>query len=97
MLGLALLTAVALSSHAEAATSTILVYAVLADWLHLLAASLWIGGMIYLVVVYLPILKGKLLAESTRALLTMLSHFLPLAIAGVVIMAITGPFNATFI
>jgi copper transport protein len=93
--GLALLTTVALSSHAEEATSTTLVYAVLADWLHLLAASLWIGGMIYLVVVYLPILKGKLLAESTRALLTMLSHFLPLAIAGVVIIAITGPFNAT--
>ena len=49
----------------------------------------------YLTIVYLPILKGKLLAKSTQALLTMLPHFLPLAIAGIVIMAITGPFDAT--
>ena len=56
-LGLALLTALALSGHAAAATSNILVYAILGDWLHLLAASLWIGGMMYLAVIYLPVLK----------------------------------------
>jgi copper transport protein len=41
------------------------------------------------------VLKGKPLAQRTRALLTTLSSFSPLAIAGVVIMAVTGPFNAT--
>lgn len=94
-LGLALLTTMALSSHAEAASSNILLYAVLADWLHLLAASLWIGGTIYLIVVYIPGMKRKSQADRTQALLTTLSHFLPLVIAGIVIMAITGPFNAT--
>jgi len=93
-LGLALLTALALSGHAAAATSNILVYAILGDWLHLLAASLWIGGMMYLAVIYLPVLKGESLAKCTRALLTTLPHFSLLAITGVVIMALTGPFNA---
>jgi copper transport protein len=93
-LGLALLTALALSGHAASATSNILVYAILGDWLHLLAASLWIGGMMYLAVIYLPVLKGESLVKCTRALLTTLPHFSLLAITGVVIMALTGPFNA---
>ena len=46
ILALALLIAVTLSGHAAAATNNILIYAVLLDWLHLLAASLWVGGMI---------------------------------------------------
>jgi copper transport protein len=93
-LGLALVTAVVLSSSATTVSNTNLVYAVLADWLHLLAASLWIGGMMYLAVSYLPVLKGKELPECIRALLTMLPHFSLLAIAGMVIMALTGPFDA---
>lgn len=94
-LGLALLTAVTLSGHAAASNPSILVYSVLGDWLHLLAASLWIGGMMYLAVIYLPALKGKSLSACTQALLTTLPQFSPLAIAGIVIMALTGPFNAT--
>ena len=94
-LGLAFLIALTLSGHAAAVNNTILVYAALGDWLHLLAASLWIGGMVYLSAVYLPVLKGKSLVECTRALLTTLPRFSPLAIAGVVMMALSGPFNAT--
>lgn len=95
VLGLSLLTAETISSHAVATSSSILTYSVMANWLHLLAASLWVGGMFYLSVVYLPVLKGKSLTQRTQALLTTLSSFSPLAITGVVIMAITGPFNAT--
>jgi copper transport protein len=94
-LGCALLTAETFSGHAVATSDTILTYSVMANWLHLLAASLWIGGMFYLSVVYLPVLKGKSLTQRTQALLTTLSSFSPLAITGVVLMAITGPFNAT--
>jgi len=94
-LGLTLLTAVTISGHAAATNDTILVYSVTANWLHLVAASLWIGGMMYLSVIYLPVLKGKSLTQCTRALLTTVASFSPLAIAGVVIMALTGPFNAT--
>jgi copper transport protein len=94
-LGFALLTAETFSGHAVATSDTILTYSVMANWLHLLAASLWIGGMFYLAVVYLPVLKGKSLTQRTQALLTTLSSFSPLAITGVVLIAITGPFNAT--
>lgn len=94
ILGLALLIAVTLSGHAAAVSSNLLVYSVLGDWLHLLAASLWVGGMLYLAAVYLPVLQGRSLQERTRALLTALPQFSPLAIAGVIIMAVTGPFNA---
>ena len=95
VLGFALLTAETFSGHAVATSDTILTYSVMANWLHLLAASLWIGGMFYLSIVYLPVLKGKSLTQRTQALLTTLSSFSPLAITGVVLIAITGPFNAT--
>jgi copper transport protein len=94
ILGLALLIVVALSGHAAAISGNLGVVAVLGDWLHLLAASLWIGGMLYLALVYLPVLSGSNLVH-TQILLTTLARFSPLAIAGVIIMSITGPFNAT--
>jgi len=95
VLGLALLIAVTLSGHAAAVSANIVVYAALSDWLHLLAASLWIGGMLYVALIYLPILKQRPALEQTRSLLDILPRYSPLAIAGVLIMAITGPFNAT--
>ncbi len=95
LLGLALLIAVTMSGHAAAVNSDIMLYAVLGDWLHLLAASLWIGGMIFLAVVYLPVLRGRSLIEQARSLLAILPRYSPLAITGVIIMAVTGPFNAT--
>ena len=94
ILALALLIAVALSSHAAAVSGNPGILAVLSDWLHLLAASLWIGGMLYLAFVYLPVLSHAWL-ERNQVLLTTLARFSPLAIAGVVIMTVTGPFNAT--
>ncbi len=94
ILALALLIAVALSGHAAAVSGNLGIFAVLSDWLHLLAASLWIGGMLYLAFVYLPVLSRAWL-ERNQVLLTTLRRFSPLAIAGVVIMTVTGPFNAT--
>ncbi len=95
ILGMALLIALTLSGHASAANSNILIYAVMIDWLHLLAASLWIGGMMYISMLYLPALRGNALLERARSLLSILLHYYPLAMTGIIIMAITGPFNAT--
>jgi copper transport protein len=94
VLGLALLIAVTLSGHAAATSSNIFVYAVLVDWLHLLAASLWVGGMMYISTTFLPSLKGYALTTRTSTLLATIGHFSPLAITGVIIMAVSGPFNA---
>ena len=95
VLALFLLAAVTLSGHAAATNNDIVVYAVLIDFLHLTAASLWIGGMIYISIVYLPILKRYPVLSRTRSLLTVLPQYSPLAFIGVGLMAVTGPLNAT--
>lgn len=95
-LGALLFIAMTMSGHAAAVVSAFLPYSVIVDWLHLLAAALWVGGMIYILLVYLPILRSRSFLERARSLLALLPAYSPLAIAGVVIMAITGPLNATF-
>jgi copper transport protein len=95
LLGLALLIALTLSGDAAAVSGTPGIAAVLVDWLHLLAASLWIGGILYVALVFLPVLKHFPLSERVPRLLATLARFLPLTIAGVVITALGGPFNAT--
>jgi len=94
LLGAALFIAISLSSHAAAVSSSIVVFAVVMDWLHLLAAALWVGGMMYIATTYLPVLTRKPVAERAKSLITLLPYFSPLALAGVVIMAATGPFSA---
>lgn len=95
LLGLVLLAAMSLSGHAAAVSNNLLVSSVLIDWLHLLAAALWIGGMFYLATIYLPILKGRLFKERAAALLKTLPRYSPLAIMGVIMMAVSGPTSAT--
>lgn len=96
LLGSALFIAITMSSHAAAVSANIVGYAIVVDWLHLLAAALWVGGMLYITTTYLPVLRRRPIAEQARSLTTVLPYFSPLAIAGVLIMAVTGPFNATF-
>jgi copper transport protein len=93
ILGMALLLAITLSGHA--ASGDVLAYAVMIDWLHLLAASLWVGGMLYITIIYLPILKQKALLEGVRSLVSILPHYAALAITGMLILLVTGPFTAT--
>ena len=95
LLGLMLFIAITMSGHASAVSSNLVVYAVVLDWLHLLAAALWVGGMMYIATTYLPVLKRRPIAEQAHSLITLLPYYSPLAIAGVIIMAISGPFSAT--
>ncbi|MBI2850030.1 MAG: copper resistance protein CopC [Chloroflexi bacterium] len=58
---------IALVSHG-AATSEIRTAAIFSDYLHLLAASVWIGGIFYLALVIPPVMKAqRKLSESKRA------------------------------
>ena len=93
ILGMALLLALTLSGHA--ANGDVLAYAVMIDWLHLLAASLWIGGMLYIAIIYLPIVKKNTPLEGVRSLVSILPHYAALAITGMLILLVTGPFTAT--
>jgi len=94
LLGAVLFIAISLSSHAAAVNQSIVVLAVLMDWLHLMAAALWVGGMMYIATTYLPVLTRKPMADRAKSLVTLLPYFSPLAIAGIVIMAASGPFSA---
>jgi copper transport protein len=96
VLASALLIAITMSGHAAAVNPNIVSFAIVIDWLHLLAASLWVGGMLYIATNYLPVLKRLNIPQQARSLVTVLPYFSPLAIAGVLIMAVTGPFNAAF-
>ncbi|HEX3642114.1 MAG TPA: CopD family protein [Ktedonobacteraceae bacterium] len=93
-LGVALLVALTQSGHAAATSSNVLVYAVLADFLHLAATALWIGGMMYIAVIYLPVLKSRSWQQQTASLLIILPRYSPLALTGVVLMGLSGPLNA---
>ncbi len=92
----ALLIAITMSGHAAAVNPNIVSYAIVIDWLHLLAASLWVGGMMYIATNFLPVLRRLQIPQQARSLVTVLPYFSPLAIAGVLIMAATGPFSAAF-
>src|SRR5260370_17435267 len=51
--------------------------------------------MLYIATSYLPVLRASPVAERARSLVTVLPYYSPWALAGVVIMAVTGPFSAT--
>jgi copper transport protein len=95
LLGLTLFIAMTMSSHAAAAGPSNRVYAVVGDWLHLVAAALWVGGMFSIATTYIPVLRRLSVAERAHALVTMLPYYSPWAVLGVLLMAATGPLSAT--
>lgn len=95
LLSLTLFIAMTMSSHAAAAGPSSRIYAVVGDWLHLVAAALWVGGMFSIATTYLPVLRRLPVAERAHALVTMLPYYSPWAVVGVLLMAATGPLSAT--
>lgn len=95
VLGLALFISMTMTSHASAVTSSTGILALVVDWLHLVAAALWVGGMLYIVISYLPVLRKSPVMEQARSFVTVLPYYSPWALAGVGIMAVTGPLSAT--
>ncbi len=66
VLGLALFIAITMSGHAAAVSSNMLTPALVVDWLHLVAAALWIGGMLYIAAIYLPVLRRSPATERPK-------------------------------
>ena len=95
LFGMVFFGALTLSSHAAAASPEKVLMALVADWLHLIAAALWVGGMLYLALSYLPAQRKQSIATQARVLTTVLPLYSPWAVAGVIIMAVTGPLSAT--
>jgi len=88
---LALLT-IALSGHANSADPRVL--AVLTDWLHLVAAAVWIGGIAQLAAAWLPGISG-IGSELRRAVISeVLGPFGRVALPAFAVVVLSGSLNA---
>jgi len=89
----------ALGSHEAAVSATgqtgSLPIPIISDWLHLVTAGTWIGGVIYLGVALYPALKrAGLSGEERRTYLgRLIPRFSRLAIISVIALAVTGTYN----
>ena len=82
----------ALSGHASVQSPTAVFFP--ADFLHVLAASIWVGGIACLLLA-LPRATRQLQGpDRSRLLLATLAHFSPLALGAVVAIAVTGVVQA---
>ncbi|MPZ15462.1 MAG: c-type cytochrome [Chloroflexi bacterium] len=82
-----------LNSHG-AALSELAAVAVAADWLHLAAVSLWVGGLFSLVLVLPGALRPLAPTDRSRFLAHLIPRFSALAIASVGTLLATGVYQA---
>jgi copper transport protein len=91
--GLGILLTLSLSSHA-AATVQIQAAAVFNDYLHLLAATFWAGGLLHLLLAF-PVIRAHLNPRQQRELLAAaVPRFSRLAILSVAVLAVTGLYSS---
>ena len=82
----------ALSGHASVQSPTAVFFP--SDVLHVLAASVWVGGIACLLFA-LPAATGQLVGtDRSRLLLSTLTRFSPLALAAVIVIALSGVVQA---
>lgn len=94
-LGCALLLLFALSGHGASTISGSPLLGLASDWLHWLGTALWVGGMFYVAWVYLPALRSQTSLTQSKALLKTLGAFSPLALTGLLLLLVTGPFSTS--
>jgi copper transport protein len=81
-----------LSSH-SAALRTGAAVATAVDWIHLLAVALWVGGLLFLALVFLPALRPLAGPARTQVLATLVPRFSTLALASVAVIVLTGAYQ----
>jgi len=87
-----MLATISMTSHG-AANALWPSFAVLIDWLHLLANATWLGGLVTLALVFIPIWRRSGL--QTEALFEVVRRFSKVAVIAIVIAAITGVYAVT--
>ena len=95
LLGAALLVTFALTGHAAAVPPQVLDFSLSVDLLHLVGNAAWVGGLLYIGLVLVPSLKKLSTRSRVRVLARGLPAFSVLAVTCAVILASTGPLNAT--
>ncbi len=83
----------ALNSHA-AAQPIGADAAVAADWLHLAASSVWIGGLLAMLVTLILGTRGAPQEQRRQVFATAVSRFTTLALVSVIILSLTGFYSA---
>jgi copper transport protein len=92
LLGAGILLSFSAAGHAAAQPAPLL--PVLADWLHLAASSVWVGGLVVLAA-SLPATLGVLqTTERARALAALIVRFSTLALGSVVALTVSGVYAA---
>jgi len=94
-LGAVLLVAYALSGHAASVPSAELGYSLAADILHLVGNAAWVGGLLYIGFVLVPALYRLDERQHARVFALGLPQFSAVAIISALVLAITGPLNAS--
>ncbi len=95
LLGAALLVAFAFSGHAAAVPPSELGFSISVDLLHLVGNAAWVGGLLYIGLVLIPALRKLSTSSRARVLAQGLPAFSLLATTSAVVLAATGPLNAT--
>ncbi len=86
-----MLLGISLTSHAAASG---LPGPLLADWLHLISAGTWVGGLFYLAAVLAPLLPRIDPGERARLLGPLVQRFSNLALASVAALVLSGVYAA---
>jgi uncharacterized membrane protein len=95
LLAAALIVAFALSGHASAVPTSELAYAIAVDLFHLTCNAAWVGGLLYISLVFVPALAGLDVRTRARVLALGLPEFGAVAILSAFLLAATGTLNTT--
>ncbi|MDA0259186.1 MAG: copper resistance protein CopC, partial [Cyanobacteria bacterium] len=88
--GLGVLLLTSLSSHSAASPAGVRIPAIVTDFIHLLAASAWVGGLFLITTISVVMLRRRGTGFSTGNLLPLLSRFSPIAFVSAGTLVITG-------
>jgi copper transport protein len=94
--GMALMLTTSLNSHAAAVADWGFWVAIASDWLHLLSTATWVGGLLamsFALMVALPALRPGS-GDRTRLLASLIPAFSQVIIISVMVLLVTGTFNA---
>ncbi len=92
-LAAASLLAHALTSHGAAATGSALA-PVLTDWAHLLALTLWVGGLIHLAAALPVLTRAEPRTQATQVAADLIPRFSTLGVFAVITLAFTGLYQS---
>lgn len=90
-LSLAILVTVSLSSHSAALDAAL--FPILVDWVHLVGAGIWIGGLMYFAAAMWTLVRGEF-AGRTALVARLIPRFSAVALPTVALLGLTGLYSA---